>query len=369
MARSKKLRQEAFHSLDRFTTADLELVRLILRGGGVLDWRRLNFNASERKAFCRVHGLDLGNDHDVALVERIRDEAVVYLQEHFEFPIPRPVRNASLLDLLGMAADDGNRHRRLCACTLLKAMHMINHFDASEARQALKMTDQELFRFAERRIYQTVSKMMADRLPVVEFMGGRKQRASMVTKLLSKGNPLAAQLFDKMRFRVITATREDVLPVINFLARNLFPFNYVLAGESYNTLLPFFSFCSEHEHLAKLLDKLQLDPNLEDRMQPLTNEHTSPRYKVVHWVADLPLRVPDFQNAYLTDGINPIPRPILYVRAELQILDRRAHRENERGDASHRRYKTRQREAVAERLKVGLRQPVEGADELSGGGS
>ncbi len=331
------------------------MVRLILRGGSTLDWHKLNLTRNEIKAFCRAHRLDPGNPDDMALIERIRDESVLYLRETLSFPVPRPVRRASLLELLEMAGDTSNRHRQLCACTLLKAMHIINHFDSSEARQALSMTDQELFQKAERRIYRTVSHMMAERLPVVEFLGGRKKRASMVTKLLSKSTPLSTQLFDKMRFRVITNSIDDVLPIINYLARNLFPFNYLLAGESHNSLLPFASYCASHEHLKKLVEKLQLDPDVENELQMMDNRHTSPNYRVVHWVADMPLRVPDYRNAFRTDGVNPIPRPIIYVRTELQILDRKSHRLNERSDASHRKYKERQTKSVASRLKVGLR--------------
>jgi uncharacterized protein (TIGR04552 family) len=266
--------------------------------------------------------------------------------------VPGPLRNADLVTLLNTAADTRVRHRQFCACTLLKAMHIINHFDASEARQALKVTDQELFRKAETRIYQTISQMMADRLPIVEFMGGRKQRTSMVTKLISKDDPLSAQLFDKMRFRVVTASRADILPTISFLSRNLFPLNYILSGESYNTLFPFSEFIARHAHLQHLARRLPIPLAPEDNTHPLSNLHSSPSYRVVHWVADMPVRIDNFEDAYTTDGVNPVPRPVIYVRAEIQILDRKTHRLNEKGDASHKSYKNRQFQSVRQKLRV-----------------
>ena len=337
----------------------MEVAHLILRGGSILEWSRLHLDVPEIETLCRAHALDLESPDDLALVERIRDEAVAYLREQFEFPIPAPVRRASLPELLHMASASNSRHRQLCACTLLKAMHVINHFDASEARQALKMTDQELFQLAEERIYRTVSRMMAERLPVVEFLGGRKQRASMVTKLLSKSDPLSAQLFDKMRFRVITATQEDVVPTIDLLARTLFPFNYVLCDESYNTLFSFAEFCAGHPRLARLQELVGLPVPATEPLQPTSNAHSSPRYRVVHWVADMPVKLAGYAALYDTDGLSPAPRPIVYVRAELQILDRKAHRINERGHASHRKYKERQRGFVSRRLRVGARRPFE----------
>ncbi len=344
-----------YRPLDRFSLFDLEMARLVLRGGSVLDWVKLSLTGDEIQELLKSHRLDLDDPEDLAMIERIRDEAIVYLKREFDFPIPKPLRIASLPDLLKIASNLKNRHRQLGACTLLKAMHVINHFDASEARQALEMTDQSLFFSAEELIYKTVSKMMAEQLPVVEFMGGRKQRSSMVTKLLSKADPLSAQLFDKMRFRVVTATKDDVLPTIAFLCRHLFPFNYVLAKESTNTLLPFGSYCRKNNHLSDLMDLSQMNPETENSLQPMSNTHSSPNYKVVHWVADMPLRIPDYHNAYNTDGINPIPRPIIYIRTEVQILDRRTHRANERGHASHRRYKERQSDFVLDRLRIGTR--------------
>lgn len=342
-----------YRSLDNFKLFDLDIVRLSLTNENILDWTRLNLTDKDAEKLCRNHCLDLNNPSDIALIDRIRDESIAYLQDEYEFPMPGPIRKGSLFELFRIASNTNIRHRQFCACTLLKAMHIINHFDAGEARQALTITDQQLFQKAEARIYQTISRMMADRLPVVEFMGGRKQRASMVTKLLSKTDPLAAQLFDKIRFRVVTATKDDVLPAINFLSRNLFPFNYILSGESYNTLFPFASYVHGHTHLRGLSDQQSGPNSLENGLYPMIqNAHSSPKYQVVHWVADMPVRIENFKNAFITDGVNPVPRPVIYVRAEIQILDRKTHRINERGHAAHTKYKARQKESVLEKLKV-----------------
>jgi len=342
-----------YRALDKFQLFDLDIVRLSLTDENILDWTRLNLTDKDAEKLCKNHCLDLNDPSDIALIERIRDESIAYLQEEFDFPMPSPIRNASLFELFKIASNSNTRHRQFCACTLLKAMHIINHFDAGEARQALQITDQQLFQKAEARIYQTISHMMADRLPIVEFMGGRKQRASMVTKLLSKDDPLAAQLFDKIRFRVVTATRDDVLPAINFLSRNLFPFNYILPGESYNTLFPFATYIENHTHLRELASQLNGRNTMNDELNPMvSNIHSSPKYRVVHWVADMPVRIEDYKNAFITDGVNPVPRPVIYVRAEIQILDRKTHRQNERGEAAHIRYKERQKVSVLEKLKV-----------------
>ena len=117
--------------------------------------------------------------------------------------------------------------------------------------------------------------------------------------------------------------------------------------------------CADHPHLKKLAKNLQIDSDVENRQQPLqNNEHSSPDYRVVHWVADMPLRITDYLDVFRTDGVDPMPRPIVYVRTELQILDRQAHRYNERGDAAHSKYKERQRRTVKNKLKLGLGRPT-----------
>ena len=45
--------------------------------------------------------------------------------------------------------------------------------------------------------------MLARGLPILEFVGGRKNKDSLYTKLLSKQETVAAQIYDKLRFRLI----------------------------------------------------------------------------------------------------------------------------------------------------------------------
>jgi len=48
--------------------------------------------------------------------------------------------------------------------------------------------------------------------------------------------------------------------------------------------------------------------------------------------------------------------PIIFVLCEFQLIDRETEAANELGDASHAKYKERQRYAVMRRLKLGVRQ-------------
>src|SRR6476619_6706873 len=58
---------------------ELERVRLILRGGSVVDWRRLHFrNRDEVDRFLRLCGLDLTHPEDEAWARLVVSDAVEY---------------------------------------------------------------------------------------------------------------------------------------------------------------------------------------------------------------------------------------------------------------------------------------------------
>src|SRR5471030_1546284 len=232
---------ERLKRLEEFTLADLEAVRLILRGDSVIDWHRLNFaDEDEVDSYLVAQDLQPTDATDRARMEAIKNEAVSYLRRHFDYPIPKPVEHATVQELMLLAT--GRGHRQTCACTILKCMHIIHHLDGRELLFVLPLSDQEVFHIVEEKVYRVVGGMLAAGFPVVEFVGGRKNKDSLVTKLLSKQETIAAQIFDKLRFRVVTRSRDDIFPILQYLTKRLFPFNYVVPGQSINSVLGFRSY-------------------------------------------------------------------------------------------------------------------------------
>ncbi len=337
-------------SLDELTLADLESVRLLLRGGSVIDWYRLNFvEREEIDRFLEALEIDLDVAADRARAEAVKNSAISYLKRHFDFPIPKPVAKQDLVGLLQLASTKG--HRQLCACTILKVMHIIHHLEARELLFMLPTSDEEVFHLVEQKVYRVIGKALASGFPIVEFIGGRKNKDSLYTKLLSKPDVSAAQIYDKLRFRIVTRSEEDVVPMLAFLQHHLFPFNFVIPGQSTNTLVPFFKFCEAHPHLSKLVPLLQIDRSLEDGAV-LDNRFTAPTYRVVHFVVDMPVRLPE-QMLVESPPAAWALGPVIFVQTEFQILDQDTDQRNEAGDASHAAYKNRQRLAVMRRLEVG----------------
>lgn len=342
-----------FRQARDFTLADLDSLRVILRGGSVIDWHRLNFrDDADINEFLGSHEISLDDPDDVDRMEDVKAEAIEYLRRNFDYPIPASIELSPAVDLFRLASAKG--HKQVCACMILKVMHIIHHLQGRELAFMFPVSDQDIFRLVEEKVYRVVGGMLTSGLPIVEFLGGRKQRDSLYTKLLSKRETIAAQIYDKLRFRIVTQTRDDLLPVVSYLSRKLFPFNYAIPGESTNTILDFDRIFDEHARLRDLAPLVQGLPG--DKSKPLPdNVFSAKNYRVVHFVVDLPVRIPEKYLDLLPPAAAALGR-VVFVLVEFQIVDQQTDQQNERGEASHAKYKERQRLAVMERLRVGFRE-------------
>ena len=117
----------------------------------------------------------------------------------------------------------------------------------------------------------------------------RCPRDSQITKLLAKRSTLAANIYDKLRFRLIVPSREDMIPMLATLTRQLIPFNYVVPGESLNQLVDLGELARRAEARIRAIDA-GVSGSFPIVRAPL-NEFSGPEYRIVNFVADLPLRV------------------------------------------------------------------------------
>jgi uncharacterized protein (TIGR04552 family) len=339
--------------ISEWSLADLESVRLLLRGDSIIDWHRLNFD-SEREAleFLACNELFVDKTGDLARTERVKTEACDYLRRHFEFPIPKAIERQNIVELMMTAS--GRGHKQLCACTILKCMHIIHHLEGRELLFMLPLSDQEVFHLVEEKVYRVVGGMLAAGMPITEFIGGRKNKFSLYTKLLSKDRNIASQIYDKLRFRIVTRDRGDILPVLHYLTRKLFAWNYAIPRESTNTIFQLKSHFQADPHLKSLIDDPNINGEEADELTPSNNSFSDASFHIIHFVVDLPIRLPDRVIEEAPAAAKALG-PVIFALTEFQIIDRETESANELGDASHERYKERQRLAVMRRLKLGAR--------------
>ena len=330
---------------------------MLLRGSSVVDWHHLDFRDYEDvDRFLRVNEFDPQSDADMGRLEEIRDDAVDYLSRNYSFRVPDQLaEGVPARDLFLVASRKGRR--QVWACVILKVMHIIHHLAGRELATRLPISSDDIYHLIELKVMSMVEELRAARYPIVEFEWSRKPRDSLITKLLAKRSTLAASIYDKLRFRLIVRDYQDITPMLAALTRRLIPFNYVVPGESVNHLISFRDLVETSEKLRALAPELQLDSRLErsqDKaaLAPL-NEFSGPEYKIVNFVADLPVRVDHLLPANSDNARGH--GNVVFVMTEFQIADKGTTVSNELGESSHERYKSRQLRSVRLRLMRGRR--------------
>jgi uncharacterized protein (TIGR04552 family) len=345
-----------FLPLERMGLAELEALRLVLRGGSVIDWRKLDFQAIEEvDVFLRLNLFDLEEARDERRLRAVLAQAVEYLRSAFGYRVAEPVAQPEDLRHLFLLASGTLEPRRLrrIACVVLKVMHVIHHLEARELLFRTPIREADLAERVHRRIMSEAERMRAIGLPVLEFRGNVKTRESLVTKLLAKKESVAAQVFDRVRYRVVTETPEQIPPVVLHLTRHLFPFNYAVPGQVQNSLYRFADLLAAHPRGAELAAELQLPLEAEDGdpAEP-RNQFSGKAFRVLNFVADVPVRIDE-----LLPPLDPMADElgsIVFSLVEFQVIDAGTARQNEHGEASHDRYKRRQLQQVLRRLSRGL---------------
>jgi uncharacterized protein (TIGR04552 family) len=319
---------------------DLHEILLLLRGDSVVDWHRLALRDEEEvKRLLLVNSIDVDAPADVERLATLRSQGVRYVRETLGLRLSDHMAEVDPLELFIIASGRGRYQRE--ACMLLKVMHVLYHLDARELRKSLPIPDVHLFAMVEESLGRLFEQLQAAGVPVVEFAWSRKTKDSLVTKLLVKRETYAAQVFDRLRFRLVVDRAADILPTLHVMLQRFIPFNYVVPSQSANTLV-------DLRPLLRRVSRARDFSAAPSASAPLPqNEFSAREYQTLNFVADLPVRV----DGLLADakGGN-----VVFVLAEFQIVDRARAAANEQGDSSHAKYKHRQHQRVRERL---LREP------------
>ena len=339
-----------------FTVGDLTAIRNLLRGGSVIDWHRLYFTDREEvDRFLRVNELDPADENDMRRLGELREAAVEYLERHLGFQIPDEVAHGvPPRDLLLIASQKGRR--RTHACVVLKVMHVMHHLAGRELLTKLPVSDDQIFHLIEEKVLRTVEELKAIGCPVVEFEWSRKHADSLITKLLAKKESIAADVYDKLRFRMITNTEEQLIFVMRELTQRLVPFNFVIPGQSVNDIIKIRETLDRSPALKRFLPEItDLAAVAADKKPSPQNEFSGPGYRVINFVSDLPVRIDKYLCRRPDDPMFAEYGTIVFVLTEFQIIDARTAENNESGENSHDKYKDRQAARVKARLMHGMK--------------
>ena len=303
-----------------FTLGDLTAIRNLLRGGSVIDWHRLYFTDREEvDRFLRVNEFEPENEDDMRRLGELREAAVEYLERHLGLQIPDEVAHGvPPRDLLLIASQKGRR--RTHACVVLKVMHVMHHLAGRELLTKLPVSDDQIFHLVEEKALRTVEEVKAVGCPVVEFEWSRKHADSLITKLLAKKESIAADVYDKLRFRMITNTEEQLVFVLRELATRLIPFNYVIPGQSVNDIIKIRETLGRSPALSRFLPEItDLAAVAADKKPSPLNEFSGPGYRVINFVCDLPVRIDKYLCRMPDDPMFAEHGTIVFVQTEFQV--------------------------------------------------
>lgn len=334
-------------ALDELDLQDVQEIQLLLRGDSIVDWHRLALrDESDVRRLMALNGVDMDNEDDCAHVAKVRREAVDYITEALGLRLDPQVATEVGPFELPLLASGRSKHQRH-ACVLLKVMHIIYHLDAREMRMALPIPDNELFSLVEESVVRMFDELRTTGVPVREFAWSRKTRASLVTKMLVKRETSAARVFDRLRFRLIVENAADLIPTLQVMLRRCIPFNYVVPGQTVNTLVDTAPLRELHPEAEDFSVPHRMDAGTEH------NEFSGEGYRILNFIADLPVRVDALLPPEEVERMHARGR-VVFVLSEFQIMDEATSNANEQGDNSHAQYKLRQHNRVRERL---LREP------------
>ena len=329
--------------LGELSLQDLGEIQLLLRGQSVIDWHRLAMTSEEDvRRLLALNCIDLEDAKDRERLADLRQQAARYIVEVLKLRLDEAIADKLPWVQLPLVASGKASAQQRMACMLLKVMHIIYHLDARELRTTLAISDNDIFSQVEESVTRMFDELRTAGVPVVEFSWSRKTKESQITKLLLKRETSAARVFDRLRFRLIVRNAADLVPTLRILLHRCIPFNYIVPGQTVNTLIDLDS--------LKVLQQEGFDTE-DGGATPVSNEFSGKGFRLLNFVADLPVRVESLMPA---EALAENGNHVVFVTAEFQIMDKGTAEANEQGENSHTQYKHRQHQHVRVRL---LREP------------
>jgi uncharacterized protein (TIGR04552 family) len=322
------------------------LLKLVLDGKSLLDWDRMYFEKREDViAYLLVNEFDVNLKNDLKRLSFVYKNSIDYLKDVYGIKIPKSFYKKDIIDVMLLTSFPNKGRDFDIAFAILKVMNIINHVDSQELISKLSIESKIIIDKVKKKVMNHIEFMQkSEDFPDFTFEWSVKTRESIVSKFLTKKRGFQARIFDRVRFRMVTETKQDILPILYHLFGKLFSANNLIPTETKNTLLT-------------INDKIDLDnPSsiIIDKKDGLKdNQFSGETYRVLNFIIDIPVRVDDI--IVLPNDISFANHAyILYILTEVQILDKITAKNNEKGDNSHDLYKERQKKAILKRLSNAL---------------
>lgn len=333
------------------TPAEKDSLEAALLGESVVDGSRLHCRTKEEvDQLLKVNEFQLSNPRDHAALMGIHSEAIDYLRNQLRLELPPKLLKPTTVEEFFFAASDlQDEKMQRSACALLKIMNVIHLLNGRELLYNLPISQRDLFGLVEDKMERELSVLSRNG---IRCQGGRKQKESLMTRMLSKRDSIGIPTHDRLRFQIVTPNKERIAEVILHLFKKVLPVNYVIPHQSVNRLIdirqliPWKRYASHalsgklkalHRRLAAALPYAAPD-----------REYSGRSYRLVKYRVAVPVRL----DRYLLNSRHPLESLgyITHVPVEIRILDQETERLNNQGENSYPLYKEKQRAWVGKRV-------------------
>ncbi len=360
--------EETRHIFDKYSF-DWDMMDVIMGGKSSIDLSRLTIKShAEAEIFFEIYGYDLKKEDIKKEVEDIFKEAISFLENVL---IPDPLTKEVNLfipdeikkekdprNILLIASDYSNRFQAW-ACTVLRVMHTISHVNNDISLKFFPEIQRQILD----KMWSTISinskgeKFFGEEDTGIKIydidIKAKKERNSMILKLLHKIENVAADVFDQIGVRIITNDKVDALLIIRYLRKNgILDFCNVKPSRSINRLIDIKTFKKIINHQkerlkAGLINKSEFENIIRQESEReaniihtnSSNPYTNNEYKSIQFTCRQMIRMKypfDFENPLKGENF------CFFFPYEMQILDVKTHEENRYGKASHEKYKEKQ---------------------------
>ena len=391
---------------------DWEAMDLVIGGKSALDSKFFVgpvIDEEQSKRFLLGYGLDYDDPVTKAELFGNFQEALQFIRRYFlkegnEDGLDLKIPNGILMvmdisDLFIMAVGskpDLKPEDIFWAEAILKIMHTILHVDKDLRFNYFQAIQTQIFD----RFYKYLDRDKEEKLflkdkeglvsiPLANFeTKSRKERDSVVIKLLHKAENVAEELFDRVGVRIVTENRFDALRVAKFLLENfiVIPHN-IKPSRSVNNLVDLAKFKGQYKGIVKLAlkDKLSEEEFLREVSKKMDsclpepengdkgeNLHTLKDYQSIQFTCR---QLVNYKNPFFKDfnelrqeaksmgDKNPLAAKILnldmgmvprevrfFYPYEVQVFDLESYKVNTEGEASHQEYKKSQIQTAMKRV-------------------
>jgi uncharacterized protein (TIGR04562 family) len=353
-----------------------DLVDVTIGGKSSIDLQHLSINSLDNATkFLDLYGYDISNSEVKLELKNIFDEAIKFIEEVLipdpftkktYLKIPDEIKNEKDIRNLILISSNRCNDMQLWSCAILRVMHTIAHINNDISLKFFPEIQRQILSRIWSAIYvnsdgEKFFGQGDDAIKIYDVeIKAKKERNSVILKLLHKIENVAADVFDNIGVRIITYDKLDVMLILRFLRKSgIFNFCNIKPSRSINHLINLDIFkeivnkyikkyidgeINKQEFEMILKEETELKASIKDIYINDFNKYSSKDYKTIQFTIRQMIRM-----KYPYDSPNS-ENYSFFFPYEMQIVDLKTHLENMFGRASHEKYKEKQLIAARKRV-------------------